>query len=317
MMFKNAVIYTFTKEWFISQGDLESELWEELFKPVGSQEIGRTGWVPALPGDEYMVFDTNECLFLRLRSDKKVLKESAIKRKVEDIASGIEREQGRKVRKKEKEEIRETVLLSHLPHALIDSTYTVGYIDLQKQWLVVEASSFKGAEEFTSFLRRTLGSLPVRMPALEHNPGFVITGAIKPGIDDQPLLIRFNLGEECTMVGLDGEKASFKDMDLTSEEVTDHITESGMSVSSLRLAMEDRMSFTLTEDFRVKKIKFLDEFQEDLLNYEPEDEDVDAGLSYARATLFLMTEEFRELFDALIESMGGIEESFDPLEGLE
>lgn len=317
MMFKNAVIYTFTKPWEFNQDQLEDRLAQEPFRSVGPQEESRTGWVSTLPGADDWVFETDNCLFLRLRKDEKVLKSSAIKREVEEIAGNIEREQGRKVRKKEKEEIRETVLLSHLPHALIDSTYTVGYIDLQKQWLVVEASSFKGAEEFTSFLRRTLGSLPVRMPALEHNPGFVITGAIKPGIDDQPLLIRFNLGEECTMVGLDGEKASFKDMDLTSEEVTDHITESGMSVSSLRLAMEDRMSFTLTEDFRVKKIKFLDEFQEDLLNYEPEDEDVDAGLSYARATLFLMTEEFRELFDALIESMGGIEESFDPLEGLE
>ncbi|MDC8457803.1 recombination-associated protein RdgC [Marinobacter sp. DS40M6] len=316
MMFKNAVIFTFTKEWFISQGDLESELWEELFKPVGSQEIGRTGWVPALPGDEYMVFDTNECLFLRLRSDKKVLKESAIKRKVEDITSGIEREQGRKVRKKEKEEIRETVILEHLPHALIDSTYTVGYIDLKKQWLIVEASSFKGAEEFASFLRRTLGSLPVRAPALENSVGFELTGALDPHAEFSRLTSKFDLGEECTMVGIDGEKANFKDMDLTSEEVTNHITDSAMSVSSLRLAMEDDVAFTLTEDFRVKKIKFLDQFQEDVLNFEPEDEDIDAGLSYARTTLFLMTGTFRVLFDALIESMGGIEEDFDPLEGL-
>jgi len=136
-----------------------------------------------------------------------------------------------------------------------------------------------------------------------------MTGTLDPNTGDY-LTRFFTLGEECTMVGLDGEKASFKDIDLLSDEVTSHITESGMTVSSLRLSREDHVAFTLTEDFRIKKIKFLDQFQEDVLNYEPEDQDVDAGLSYAQATLFLMTGQFRQVFDDLIESMGGIEEDF-------
>lgn len=310
MMFKNAVIYTFTKPWEFNQDQLEDRLAQEPFRSVGPQEESRTGWITTLPGADDWVFETNECLFLRLRKDTKVLKSSAINREVEELAAEIEQNQHRKVRKKEKEELREQVRQKYLPNAQIDSTYTVGYIDLKKQWLIVEASSFKGAEEFASFLRRTLGSLPVRAPALELSPGFVITGTLDPN-SGAYLTQSFNLGEECSMTGFDGEKASFKDMDLTSEEVTDHITESGMVVSSLRLTREDQIAFTLTEDFRVKKIKFLDQFQEDVLNFEPEDEDVDAGLSYARATLFLMTGEFRELFNDLIESMGGIEEDFE------
>lgn len=318
MMFKNAVMFTFTKP---SIGVVESveylsdQLNEDLFKPVSPQELSRSGWAPVIPGNSDLVFETNDCLFLRLRTDKKILKESAIKREVEEIASDLERQQGRKVRKKEKEEIRETVILEHLPHALIDSVYTVGYIDLKNEWLIVEASSFKVAEDFASQLRKTLGSLPVRAPAFELAPGFVITGTLDPNTGDY-LTRHFTLGEECTMVGLDGEKATFRDMDLTSDEVTNHITDSAMTVTSLRFARSDRLAFTLTDDFLVKKIKFLDQFQEDILNYEPEDEDVDAGLSYATATLFLMTGEFRLLFTMLISSMGGEEESFDPLEGL-
>lgn len=310
MMFKNAVIYTFTKPFSIDQDELLMLMMADEFEPVQPNQKSRTGWVSSLPGTPDGVFETNDCIFLRLRKDEKILKSSAINREVEEIAKQIEDEQGRKVRKKEKDELREQVELKHLPHALIDSTYTVGYIDLKKQWIIVEAGSFKAAEDFTSFLRKTLGSLPVRPPALELAPGFVMTGTLDPDKGTY-LTQRFTLGEECTMTGLDGEKASFKDMDLTSEEVTDHITESGMVVSSLRLSREDQLAFTLTDDFRVKKIKFLDQFQEDLLNYEPEDEDVDAGLSYARASLFLMTGEFRVLFDALIEGMGGIEEDFD------
>ncbi|WP_394131882.1 recombination-associated protein RdgC [Marinobacter nauticus] len=316
MLFKNAVIYSFTMNSLevVGLGDTFTEkLKEDLFKPVGPQEVSRSGWVSAIPGVDDWVFGSNGCLFFRLRTDTKVLKSSAINREVNELAAAIERDQGRKVRKAEKEELREQVRQKYLPNAQIDSTYTVGYIDLKKDWLVIEASSFKAAEDFTSRLRKTLGSLPVRPVALEMGPGWVMTTALDPTSDTwegDALLKHFSLGEECTMVGVDGEKASFRDMDLISEEVTHHITESGMMVNSLRLSREDQLAFTLTDDFRVKKIKFLDTFQEDVLNYEPEDEDIDAGLSYTQATLFLMTGQFRTLFEALIESMGGIEEDF-------
>jgi len=313
MMFKNAVIYSFTKEFPSNEralDELEDRLHDHPFKPVGPQEVSRSGWVGVLPGTDDRVFNTNDCLFIRLRTDTKVLKSSAINREVEELAAVIQREQSRKVRKAEKHELREQVRQKYLPNAQIDSAYTVGYIDLKKQWLIVEAPSFKAAEDFASHLRKTLGSLPVRPLALELGPGFVMTGTLDPNTGAY-LTRFFTLGEECTMAGLDGEKASFKDIDLTSEEVIDHITESGMTVSSLRLSREDQVAFTLTEDFRVKKIKFLDQFQEDVLNYEPEDEDIDAGLSYAQATLFLMTGEFRQVFDDLIKCMGGVQEDFE------
>lgn len=318
MIFKNAVILRFTKDMAFQDNieELVERLQDESFTPPHTSQQSSFGWVEAIPSSGEIIFETNDCLFLRLRKDEKVLKSSAIKREVEDIARGIERDQGRKVRKKEKDEIRETVIARHLPHALIDSTYTVGYIDLKKQWLVVDTSSFKAAEDFASVLRKTLGSLPVRPLTLELAPGFVLTGTLDPNTGGY-LTRWFTLGEECTLAGVDGEKASFKDMVLTDTEVTDHITESDMMVSSLRLKMEDQITFTVTDDFRVKKVKVLDQFQEDVLNYEPEDEDIDAGLSYARANLFLMTGQFRKLFNRLIESMGGEEESFDPLEGLE
>lgn len=320
MIFKNAVIFKFTKPFPTGEDafdELVDRLQDESFTPPHETQESSFGWVEAIPSSGEIVFESNDCLFLRLRKDQKILKESAIKREVEDIARGIERDQGRKVRKNEKQEIRDTVIARHLPNALIDSTYTVGYIDLAKQWLVVDASTFKAAEDFASVLRKTLGSLPVRPLALNSAPGWVMTSALNPDeetFEDHWLLNEFTLGEECTMADVDGGTARFKDVDLTSEEVTNHITESGMTVTSLRLSREDQLAFTLTDDFRVKKIKVLDQFQEDVLNYEPEDEDIDAGLSYARANLFLMTGQFRKLFDLLIMSMGGEEESFDPLE---
>ncbi len=316
MIFKNVVIYKFTKPWNVSQGELEALLADKHFVPVGEHEISRQGWVSALPGDDYRAFEVNDCVFIRLRKDEKVLKASAVNREVNDIVQVIERGQMRKVRKKEKDEIKDRVVAKHLPHALIESKYVSAYVDLRKQWMIVDAGTHKIAEDLTHFLRVTLESLPVRTFPVEISPTVVMTNTLHPDIGSW-LYNSFTLGEECTMVDIEGAKAKFSDIDLMSDEVTRHITDAEMMVTSLRLSIDDRVAFTVTDDFRVKKIKFLDKFQEAVLDHEPEDEDLDAGLSYATANLFLMTGEFRDLLDRLIECMGGEEESFDPMEGLQ
>lgn len=50
MLFKNAVIYSFTTEFSIDTEKLVELMLENEFQPVGSQERSRTGWVSSLPG---------------------------------------------------------------------------------------------------------------------------------------------------------------------------------------------------------------------------------------------------------------------------
>lgn len=318
MIFKNAVLYRFTTDFALSEGELERQLEKKIFMPVHATQETSRGWVQVLPGLNKLVFRVGHCMFFRLRMDQKLLKASAINREVEDTIKSIENDQDRKVGKAEREEIRFSIKAAHLPSALIESKYTLGYIDLSENLLVVDTGSHNGAENFTSFLRSTLGSLPIRPLNLSMAPVTVLTNTLNPEYRDHSALVEhFTLGEECTLRGLDGEKASFKDMDLTDEEVTAHVSDSGMVVTSLRLALADNVAFTVTEDLVLKKVKFLDGFQDAVLDYDPDTEDLDAGLSYAKANLFIMTEEFRKLTDRLIDSMGGEEEVFDPLEGLE
>lgn len=317
MIFKNAVIYRFTQHVF-RQG-METELADFLtmdgFTPVQSSQRQSLGWVPAIAGADELVTEVNGCLFVRLRKDEKVLKPSAINREVNDRIEDIKRTEGRIVRKKEREEIRDIVIAHHLPHAMVESKYTVAYIDTVKQWLVVDAGSFKAAEELTSYLRKTLGSLPIRSLQFEVSPGTVLTNTLTPGVGSY-LTNYFEVGRDCDMTGVDGANAKFRDMDLSDTEVTDHITEGQMTVSSLALNKGDLASFNLVDGFVLKRVKFLDGFKDKVLDYDPESVAEDAGLAFVTTNLFLMTAELREVFDWLIESMGGEEESFDPMEGL-
>jgi len=314
MKFKNTMVYTLSSD-LPTDEDIEELLQENAFTPVHETQYSSKGWVPFTGADE-LLFTANDASFFRLRTDTKVLKASAINREVEDRAKAIEKQEERKVGKREKQEIKEAIITAHLPTALVDSSYTVGFIDHNNDRIIIDAGSAKVAEDFLDCLRETIGSLKVRPLAVEVSPTRVMTDTLYPDVEDKTLMYDFLLGEKCSMNSLEGAKAKFSDIDLTDEYVTNHITQGGMSVDSLALSIPDRLTFVLTDALILKDIKFLDGFQMDVLDAEPEDADLDAGLSYLRTTAFLVVAELRELVQKVIDAHGGEAENFDPMDGL-
>lgn len=316
MSFKNAIVYTLTGE-LLPDDQIEELIQDYSFTPVRPEQFSSSGWVPLGDGIDDLHFISNGAIFLRLRTDSKVIKNSAITREVEDRAKEIQRNEGRKVGRREKQELKEAVVGKHLPTAMVESKYTTGFIDYVKSRIVIDASTVKAADDFLDKLRGALGSLKVRPLAVELSPTWVMTNALNPDDSvESVLLYNFTIGDKCSMVDMEGGKARFSDLDLTDEYVTNHITESMMSVDSLALSSPDRVSFTLTDALILKKLVFLDGFQQDILDKEPEDEDLDSGLSYLRTSTFLLVAELRELTEDIIKSHGGEAENFDPMDGL-
>ena len=314
MTFKNAMVYTLSGD--LPMDELIEELLQEnAFTPVHESQYSSKGWVP-LTGVDALLFTANDASFFRLRTDTKVLKSSAINREVEDRAKAIEKQEDRKVGKREKQEIKEAVITAHLPTALIDSSYTVGFIDHNNDRVIIDAGSAKVAEDFLDCLRKTIGSLKVRPLAVELSPTFVMTAVLHPDVYDPIIMDEFYMGEKCSMTDLNGGKAKFSDIDLNDEYVTNHIIHGQMFVDSLALSIPDRLTFVLTDALILKNIKFLYGFQTDVLDAEPEDADLDAGLSYLRTTTFLIVAELRELVQKVIDAHGGEAENFDPMDGL-
>jgi recombination associated protein RdgC len=316
MSFKNAIVYSLTGE--LPPDELFTALLQnQTFIPVRPQQFSSSGWVPLGGGIDDLHFVSNGSIFLRLRTDSKVIKNSAITREVEDRAKEIQRNEGRKVGRREKQELKEAVINENLPTAMVESKYTIGFIDYLKSRIVIDAGTVKLADDFLSKLRDSLGSLKVRPLAVELSPTWVMTNALNPDDSVESILLdKFTIGDKCSMVDMEGGKARFSDLDLTDEYVTNHITKSMMSVDSLALSNPDRMSFILTDSMVLKKLVFLGGFQQDVLDKEPEDDDLDSGLSYLRTTTFLLVDELRELIGKVIDSHGGEAENFDPMDGL-
>jgi len=299
MWFRNARIYRFTKPFNPDPEMLESQLHNDAFKPCGPQETTRQGWVPPLgKHGEQLVHSANGCYLIALRREEKILPGPVLKEIVEERAEAIEQEQGRKVRRREKEEIREQVLLEMLPRAFSRNRRLYAYLAPRDGVLIVDTGSAKQADELASTLRKSLGSLPVRPLALQQAPSFTFTGWLSGSIALPPSL---TLGNECELKdpSEDGGVVRCRGLDLKAEEIRNHL-EAGMQVTRLALSWEEQVSFVLDEEITLRRIRFGDALQEQL-------DDVDSDDAVARfdAAFTLMTLEFSRLLPGLLEALGG------------
>ncbi|MCL7943907.1 recombination-associated protein RdgC [Marinobacter sp. ATCH36] len=303
MWFRNARVFRFTKPFEITAEALEEKLQADAFKPCGPQETSRQGWVsPMGKHSDLLVHSAGGYHLIALRKEEKLLPASVIKELVDEKAEMIEAEQHRKVRRKEKDELKEEVMLEMLPRAFSKNRRCYAYLAPADGVLVVDAGSAKQAEDLASTLRKSLGSLPVRPPAVEQAPAFTFTGWLNETID---LPASIELGTECELkdTSEDGGVVRCKGLDLQGDEIRSHL-DAGMQVTKLSVTWDDNLAFVLDEELGIRRLKFGDTLQEKL-------DDVDADDAAARfdAAFSLMTLELARLIPGLLEALGGEDRS--------
>ncbi|MCB1868810.1 MAG: recombination-associated protein RdgC, partial [Gammaproteobacteria bacterium] len=121
------------------------------------------------------------CTMICMRREEKVLPAAVVNQQLDRRVRDLEESQGRKVRRREKGEIKDEILLDLLPKAFTKTVLTYAYIDSRNGWLVVDAASSKRAEELISLLRETLGSLPLRPLEVNSSPVQVMTNWLQGG----------------------------------------------------------------------------------------------------------------------------------------
>ncbi|MBR9870682.1 MAG: recombination-associated protein RdgC [Gammaproteobacteria bacterium] len=303
MWFRNARVFRFTKPFDITAEDLEEKLQADAFKPCGPQETMRQGWVPPLgKHGELLVHSANGYHLIALRKEEKILPGPVVKEAVEERAEVIELEQSRKVRRKEKDEIKEQVMLEMLPQAFSRNRRCYAYLAPKDGVLVVDAGSAKQAEDLASTLRKTLGSLPVRPPVVEQAPAFTFTGWLTETID---LPATIELGNECELKdpSEDGGVVRCKGLDLKADEIRNHL-ETGMQVTKLAVTWDNNVHLVLDEELGIRRLKFGETLQEQL-----DDVDVDDAVAKFDAAFTIMTLELSRMIPGLLEALGGEDRS--------
>lgn len=299
MWFKNLIFYQLTEQFPYSQEQLQAKLQEHLYSPCKSQELSRYGWsAPCKQLDDQLVHQAQGFFMIAARKEEKILPANVIKDALSERVSQIEQADARKVYKKERDQLKDEIILDLLPRAFSKHQQTFALIAPQQGWVVVDASSHKRAEELLSFLRGTLGSLPVTLPDVQHSPSAIMSHWLENRAD---LPTDIQILDECELRDnlLEGGVIRIKGQQLEDDEFIAHL-EAGKRVVKLSLEWEEQLKFLLHEDLSIKRLKLTEQLQTTLAEENIEDE-----ITQFDADMVYMGMEFSKLFPKLLDVFGG------------
>lgn len=203
-------------------------------------------------GDVVSKFRDGYCLSIvrwTKRVDRTAVNE-AIKEKIAQFSSPI--------KKSEKEQIKNDIILEMLPHILPSPKYIFAYYHEESKTLIIDSANSKDADQATSLLRKAIGSLKATTLYIDTRIG--LTSSLKNHLENGSEFINESilLGNVLELSSLEG-KVKFTDLDLTdqstSEEIVTQISNGGMHIKSVQLNC-GVAQFDLSSEFKLKKIKF-------------------------------------------------------------
>ncbi len=302
MWFKNLMIYSFTDKIKFNSDTLEKRLENTRFTNCSSQDLHSFGWTPPMGKHSENLHHSNAGFtLLCAKKEERILPASVIKEFVGERINEIEEQQMRKVRKNERDEIKEDVIMELTPKAFTRSSLTFGLIMPEQGYLVVDAGSAKKADDFTTYLRKTLGSLPVKPISTTDAPVSLFTAWLDNELETPADIA---IGEECELNSADnsGIVRCSKHQLLDSDEIKAHLN-AGKLVVKLGLEWQDRLSFVLDNELNVKKLRFGEELREQAA----EDGSEDAAAEFD-AIFTLSSLELSKFIPQLLDIFGGLPE---------
>ncbi|EHK65259.1 recombination associated protein [Achromobacter arsenitoxydans SY8] len=294
-MFKNAKIYRLTSaQPFWNIDALNEHLAARAYVPAGELQRESVGWVPPREGAE-LAHAVSGKLLLSLRVESKLLPGKAINQATAARAREFEEKEGYKPGRKLVKEIRERIVDEKLPTALTQYDDIRLWIDPIERWLIIDTSTPSKADAVIGLLAKSIEPFPLENLYVAMSPASAMTGWLAE--DEAPANFTIDQDAELRASGASAAVVRYVHHSIDADEVRRHI-QGGKQCTRLAMTWNDRISFELTEDLDIRKIRPLDTLKE---NHPAEDTDAEVF----DAEFLLMAGEIAKLLAELVYALGG------------
>lgn len=300
-MIRNIIAYPLPHGWPHTAHETAELLSRRQFQPCGPLDSVSRGFVE--PRDEAALCEpiAGRYLFCH-QHEEKILPASVVNEYVELKCEEIEQHQGYKLGRKQRKEVKEEVMAELLPQAFAKKRRQLAWINKERGWLIIEATSAKRAEDVLDDMRRAFDALPVDTLMTVTNPA----RAMLAWLADQEAPPRFTIDSDCELVSTaeDEGVVRYSNWDLGGDDVRSQL-EGGRSPTLLGLTFDDRISFIMTNRLELKRILLLDIVTTD------REEDDDA-ISKFDADFTIAAAEIESVLEALVAELGGLVRKSEP-----
>ena len=254
--------------------EIEDQLLKAHFRPPEPNQRSRSGFIPINPeilGDRYQI-TIDKISYMRLQTEQKILTEAMIKDLiVENLLSrssitglSSKTDTYNILSKEKKAQLKERVIIKYLPDAFSETFITEGVIDTQNKLLLINTTNSSRADTFVNSLRNAvsdLGEFWASTPATVVPLHEFMREVVRNGQSEDE---KFEVGSSCVICedSKKGQVIRISNGDISSGQVVQHLN-AGVKVTQLNMVWKDLVEFTLTEDFNLKSIKFLDNPEKD------------------------------------------------------
>jgi recombination associated protein RdgC len=191
---------------------------------------------------------------ISLQIEEKILPATVIRQELNEKIKQIKTTEHRKVGQKEKLTLKDEVTLTLLTRAFSKLTKIYAYIDTKNQWLVLGTTNAKKTEQFMSMFKKSVTEKAYPIALKKLSP--IMTNWLKS--KDYPS--SFSIEKSCVLQDHRQQQRIIRcqQQDLFAESIQELIKD-GCEVKQFALGWEDRLRFTLTNNFLLQGIKFGDE----------------------------------------------------------
>ena len=295
MTIKSAYFFRFTKP-FTEQLDVLPEvLGEHTFVPCGTSDIEKTGWVSPTNSGTELVRSVMQFTIICLQIETKQIPASAVNYELEKQVDELQSRSSRKCSRKERTEIKEEIIRKALPHALPSSKRLLAFFD--GEYLVVCARSIKDVDVFTSYLRKCIGSLPIRPLETETAPA-IIARQLLLGEEGSSQL---EASGDTVLKNDESSTIAHRRIDEPKAQLEQHLRDEGYHASEVSLYLPDIGWFKLIVDgLHIRNLKLADTFIDRHL------EDVEDESAAFDAQFLMFAAALSEIREQVVKACGGL-----------